>query len=139
MLLPSVFNHDIFDDFGMVPFFGKGYEDHKFMSTDVKEMDDRYELVSNIPGAKKEDIKLSLKDGYLTIEASVDSEKDESNKKAHYIHKERYVGSFARKFYVGTDITEEDVKAKYDNGLLTVTVPKKEPKEPKETKKIKIE
>lgn len=92
------------------------------MRTDIKEKDDSYTLVIDVPGFGKEDIKISLENGYLTVEAAKDESKE--NKDTHFLRRERYYGSAARTFYVGEDIAQEDVKAAYDKGLLTLTVPK---------------
>lgn len=92
------------------------------MRTDIKEQDDSYTLVIDVPGFGKEDIKISLENGYLTVEAVKDDSKE--NKGAHFLRRERYYGSAARSFYVGEDIAQEDVKASYDKGLLSLTVPK---------------
>ncbi len=137
MLMPSIFGENFVDDFLGYPsrvFDNKhfGYMDnHDLMKTDIKEADDRFELDINLPGFKKEDISAELKSGYLTISASTkkDSEqKDETSGK--YIRKERYEGSCSRSFYVGEDVTKEDIKAKYENGILSLVVPKvdKKPK-----------
>jgi len=92
------------------------------MRTDIKEKDDSYSLVIDVPGFGKEDIKISLENGYLTVEAAKDESKE--NKDSHFLRRERYYGSAARTFYVGDDIAQEDVKAAYDKGVLTLTVPK---------------
>ena len=99
------------------------------MRTDVKENKTGYELEIELPGVKKEDVKAELKDGYLTVTASTDSKEEKQDGK--YIRKERYSGTTSRSFYVGEDITEEDIKAKFENGILKVLVPKKE-EQPKE-------
>ena len=99
---------------------------HGLMRTDVVEKDDHYELNVDLPGYKKEDIELSLDQGYLKISAKKDQNTEEKNKEGKVIRRERYSGSMARSFYVGDDITEEDVQAKFENGVLTVSVPKKD-------------
>ena len=111
------------------------------MKTDVKETDAGYELDIDLPGYKKEDVKAELKDGYMTISAekkSEDGEKDEKSGK--YLRRERYYGSCSRSFYVGEDMTEEDIKAKFEDGILKISVPKKDPQPAVEqTKTIAIE
>mgnify|MGYP002528861103 CR=1 FL=1 len=147
MLLPSIFGENLFDDFfDDVPFFDNRAENqiekklygrhaHNVMKTDIKETDDNYELIVDLPGFKKDEIKVSLEDGYLTIEAAKGLDEDEQEKKTgKYIRKERYAGAMQRSFYVGENLTQEDIKAKYENGILRLSVPKKEAK-PVETKK----
>ncbi len=95
------------------------------MKTDVKDTEHGYEITMNLPGVKKEDVKAALKDGYLTISATSDSKKEEKNDKGQYIRRERYSGSCSRSFYVGDAVTEEDIKAKFENGTLKMLVPKK--------------
>ena len=111
------------------------------MKTDIKETDDGYELVIDLPGFKKEEVKASLENGYLTISAEKALDEDEKEKKSgRYIRRERYEGSCSRSFYVGEDVTEEDIKANFQHGILTLFVPKKEAKPAVEEKKtISIE
>ncbi len=94
------------------------------MRTDVKENDTEYEIKMNLPGIKKENVKAELKDGYLTIAATNDNSNDEKDKEGRYIRRERYTGSFSRTFYVGEDVKQEDIKAKFEDGTLVLTVPK---------------
>ena len=150
-MLPAIFNENLFDnffddDFMMPSMFGKNdplYGKHakNVMKTDVRETDNSYELDIDLPGFKKEDVSLKLDSGYLTISASKGLEKDEKEKKdGKYIRRERYAGSCQRSFYVGDDITEEDIKAEFKHGLLKLFVPKKEAKPAVEQKKtISIE
>ena len=141
MLLPSIFGENLFDDFfDDVPFFDNRAENqiekklygrhaHNVMKTDIKETDDGYELIVDLPGFKKDEIKVSLEDGYLTIEAAKGLDEDEQEKKSgKYIRKERYAGSCERSFYVGDDMTEEDIKGEFKHGILKLFVPKKEAK-----------
>jgi HSP20 family molecular chaperone IbpA len=110
------------------------------MKTDIKEKEGGFELDIDLPGYKKEDVKAQLKDGYMTISAETSQENDEKDDNGKYIRRERYSGTCSRSFYVGEDITEEDIKAKFDNGILKVFVPKKEAKPPvEENKYIAIE
>ncbi len=131
MLMPSIFGEDFVDDFFGYPTRNNKYyvENHDMMKTDIKEKDDQFELDINLPGYKKENISAELKDGYLTISAHTEK-KTESEDSGKYIRKERYEGSCSRSFYVGKDVTKEDIKAKYENGILSLVVPKvdKKPK-----------
>ena len=110
------------------------------MNTDIKDTDAGYEITMNMPGVKKEDVKAELKDGYLTIRATANTSKDEKGSDGRYIRRERYSGSCSRSFYVGEDIKQDDIKAKFENGILKISVPKKEA-QPKveEDKHIAIE
>lgn len=139
--MPSIFGENLLDDFFDFP-FGSNYTatDSSLMKTDIKEMENGYEVTMNLPGVKKEDVKAELKDGCLTISASSNSNKDEKDEEGRYIRRERYSGSCSRSFYVGDQLTEEDIKAKFENGTLTMTIPKKEEKPAVENKKyISIE
>ena len=139
MLLPSIFGEDLFDDWMMdFPFRGNGSAN--LMRTDVKETDNSYELDMDMPGFDKGDIKAELKNGYLTISACSNRNNDEKDKDGKYIRRERYTVSCSRSFYVGDDVKQEDIKAKFENGILKVTVPKKEEKPAvEENKYISIE
>lgn len=145
MLMPSIFGENLIDDF-----FGferpmdnfQRMDTGNLMKTDVKEHDAGYELEISLPGYKKEDIQAELKDGYLTINAKTSKDHDEKEKSTgKYIRRERYFGSCSRSFYIGEDITPEDIRAKYEDGVLKLSVPKKEPKKPEaeEKKLIAIE
>ncbi|HJC58629.1 MAG TPA: Hsp20/alpha crystallin family protein [Candidatus Eisenbergiella intestinipullorum] len=126
MLLPSIFGEDLFDDWMDFPF--RTNTSTSLMKTDIRETDNSYELDMDMPGFEKGDIKAELKNGYLTISASSKKNNDEKDKEGKYIRRERYSGSCSRSFYVGEDIRQEDIKAKFENGILKVTVPKKEEK-----------
>ena len=146
MLTPSIFRRDgYFDDFdeffGLEPVFKKQAAVFKNISSDVKETEDGYEIDMELPGFAKEDVKAQIKDGYLTISAEHSENADEKDKKQEkYIRRERYYGKCQRSFYVGDNITEEDVKGKFENGVLTMFVPKKEAKpQVEEDKYITIE
>ena len=138
MLMPSIFGESLLDDFFEDPFDNYAYamNTSNLMKTDVKDTDQGYEITMNLPGVKKEDVKAELKDGYLTISASTNSNKDEKDGNGRYIRRERYSGSCSRSFYVGEDITEEDIKAEFKHGLLKLFVPKKEAKPAVEQKKM---
>ena len=135
MLMPSIFGENLFDDFFDYPFVKNEAESNGLMKTDVKDTEHGYEITMNLPGVKKEDVKAALKDGYLTISATSDSKKEEKNDKGQYIRRERYTGSCQRSFYVGEDVTEEDIKAEFKHGILKLFVPKKEAKPAVEQKK----
>ena len=132
-MLPSIFGENLFDDFfgdpfgmmprGRDPLYGKHAKN--LMRTDVRETEDTYELDVDLPGFKKDEVTLELKDGVLTIQAVKGLDKDETDKKGKYIRQERYAGSCSRSFYVG-DVKPEDIKAKYESGVLTVLVPKED-------------
>ena len=138
MLLPSIFGEDLFDDWMDFPFTTT--TSTNLMKTDVKETDNSYELDIDMPGFDKNDVRAELKNGYLTISATSNKNNDEKDKDGRYIRKERYSGSCSRSFYVGDDVKQEDVKAKFENGILKVSVPKKEEKPAvEENKYIAIE
>ena len=137
MLMPSIFGESFLDDFFEDPFDNYAYamNTSNLMKTDVKDTDQGYEITMNLPGVKKEDVKAELKDGYLTISASTNSNKDEKDGNGRYIRRERYSGSCSRSFYVGEDVTQDEIKAKFENGALTLLVPKKDQKPAVEDKK----
>lgn len=145
MLMPSIFGNDMFGDFFTDPWFDEkefkdmqkklyGHRAKNVMSTDVKEVENGYELEMDLPGFKKDEIQMELKDGVLTVSAAKGLDKDEEDKKGNYIRKERYAGSMSRSFYVGKHVTVEDVHPKYESGILSFSVPKAEAK-PVEEKK----
>jgi len=110
------------------------------MKTDVKETDNSYEVDIDLPGFKKDEIEAKLENGYLTISAAKGLDKEEKNEKdGKYIRKERYSGAMSRSFYVGDELKQEDIKAKYQDGILKLSVPKEEPKKVETTKHIAIE
>ena len=147
--MPSIFGENLFDDlFNDFPFYydDKAVKDTEkklygkrashVMKTDIKEMDNGYELVVDLPGFTKDEIKASLENGYLTISAEKGLDKDEKEKESgRYIRRERYAGACSRSFYVGEDILQEDVKAEFKHGILKLFVPKKEAKPAVEEKK----
>ena len=136
MLIPRRSDFDLLDDVFGEPFF-KNHESN-MMKTDIKEKEDKFLLDIDLPGYEKENIKMSIEDGYLTINASTSQEKDEKSER--FILKERYSGSCSRSFYVGEDIKSEDIKAKFDNGILQIEIPKIErQKELPEKKYIDID
>ncbi len=127
-MLPSIFGKDMFDDFMDFPFSANRFH-QDLMKTDIKETKDGYELDIDLPGVEKKDINLELKDGYLTIKANHNQEQEEKDDQGHYLRKERFTGSCSRSFYVGDNVKEEDVHAKFDNGILKLSFPKEEPKQ----------
>ncbi len=128
--------YDLFDDM-FDTFAGDRY--NSLMKTDIKEKDGNYELDVELPGYKKEDVKVDLKDGYLTISANRSNENEEKDNEGKIIRQERYSGSLSRSFYVGDDMKVEDIKAKFDNGILHLTLPSQERKQIEERKYITIE
>lgn len=139
MMIPRKGNEfDLFDSmFGEDPFFRR--EPNKLMKTDIKEKKDKYLIDIDLPGYSKEDIKIDIENGYLNIHAETHTENDDEED-SKYVRKERFFGECSRSFYIGDDITEEDIKASFRNGTLTIEVPKKESKkEIPEKKYIQIE
>ena len=148
MLMPSIFGEDLFDNFMKdFPFFDDNAESNvekklygrrgkNLMKTDIKETEGGYELEMDLPGFTKDEIKVSLEDGYLVVSAEKGLDEDEKDKKSgKYLRRERYAGSCQRSYYVGKDTTEDDIKAHFEHGMLTVTVAKKEAKPAVEQKK----
>ena len=137
MLLPSVFRNNFFDDFNDFMDFPtiRKTQQTTLMKSDVKDEGDHYSLIMDLPGFDKQDVKLHLKDGALTIEATTKKESDEKDENGKYLRRERFQGTCTRSFFVGEHLTEEDIKAKFEGGVLTVTVPKKEAKPQIEEKK----
>ena len=134
-MLPSIFSENLFDDFFNSAMFPKAehelYGKHakNLMNTDVREVENGYEIDMNLPGFKKDEVEIQLQDGCLTVSAAKGLDKDEEDKKGRYIRQERYAGSLSRSFYVGEDVEPQDVKAKYENGVLKLFVPKAEVKQ----------
>ena len=139
MMIPKRRNEfDLLEDmFRIDPFFSE--EGSKVMKTDIKEKDNEYQLALDLPGYDKKDIRISIEDGYLNIHAKTNSEKEEKEE-GRFVRKERYFGECSRSFYIGNDITEEEIKATFKNGTLKLEIPKKEEKkELPEKKYIQIE
>ena len=147
MMMPSILGENLFDDF-MNDFRFSAFPDvdkelygkhaKNLMKTDIRDMKDHYEMLIDLPGFKKDEMKIELNDGYLTISAEKGLDKDETDKNGSLIRQERYAGSLSRSYYVGEDITENDIHAKFENGVLTIDVPKREETKPVE-KYIAIE
>ena len=147
MLVPSIFGESLFDDFMDFPFEREffrrtpvyGKTEKNIMKTDVKETDNAYELDIDLPGFKKEEVTAKLENGYLTISATKGANNDEQNKEGKYIRRERYTGTMSRSFYVGEDVQQEDIHAKFEDGILKLTVLKEDPKKVEEKRYISIE
>ncbi|MGN1181154.1 MAG: Hsp20/alpha crystallin family protein [Suilimivivens sp.] len=144
MLMPSIFGENVFDDwmdFSFPDIDKKLYGKHakNVMKTDIRETDDGYELVVDLPGFKKDEIEVQLENGYLTISAAKGLDKDETDKQGRYLRQERFAGSMSRSFYVGEDFTEEDIHGKFENGILKLDIPKVEAKKVEQKKHIAIE
>ena len=147
-MLPSIFGENLFDDFfsdpfgmmvsqGRDPLYGKHAKN--LMKTDVRETEGTYELDVDLPGFTKDEVNVELKNGYLTIQASKGLDKDESDKKGKYIRQERYAGACSRSFYVGEDVEAGEVAAKFENGILQLSIPKKEHKQLPKNSTIQIQ
>ena len=144
MLMSSIFGESLLDDWFDDDFFGRrspwyGNYTKNIMKTDVRETEDSYELDIDLPGFKKENISAELKDGYLTVTANKGADKDEKDKDGKYIRQERYSGTCARTFYVGEGVSQEDIHAKFEDGILKLSVPKKDAKAVEQKKYISIE
>ena len=154
MYLPDLFGENLMDDWmddfdawnkafnrelnRKNPLYGKHAKN--IMKTDVSEKDGKYEIAVDLPGFKKDEVSLSLENGYLTIETNTSLDKDEKDKKGHILRQERYAGNMARSFYVGDDIGESDVTARFEDGVLHITIPAKDKEEKlPEHKTISIE
>lgn len=157
MMVPSIFGENLFDEFFDDFFDFQSFDDKSMrkaerklygrhaanmMKTDVKEHEDHYEVDIDLPGFKKDELSLELQDGYLVISAAKGLDKDEKEKKTgRFVRRERYAGSMSRSFYVGEDVKEEDIHARYESGVLKLSIPKAEAKKPEieEKKYIAIE
>ena len=147
-MLPSIFRDNLFDDMFdfdfdkefnrmMRPLYGKHAQN--MMKTDVRETDNSYELDIDLPGFKKDEINVQLDNGYLSISAAKGLDKDEEKKNSKYIRRERYAGAMSRSFYVGDNLTQQDIKAKFEDGILKISVPKKDVQQIEQNKYIAIE
>lgn len=146
-MLPSMFGENLFDDFfhdfdmfpawsGRNPLYGK--HARNMMKTDVRELDNTYELDMDLPGFKKDEITVDLKNGYLTVQAAKGLDKDQQDQAGNYIRRERYAGVCSRSFYVGDTLRPEDIGAKYENGILKLSVPKAAKRELPESTSITV-
>ena len=147
-MLPRIFGESLLDDWFDFPserdFFGShnpvfGKHAKNLMRTDIRETDTSYELDVDLPGFKKEDIKAQVENGYLTISAAKGVEKKEDDKKGQYIRQERFSGACSRSFYVGDNVTEQDITAKFEDGILKLSIPKKDQQQVETKKYIAIE
>ena len=148
-MLPSIFRDNLFDDMFdfddfdkefnrmMRPLYGKHAQN--MMKTDVRETDNSYELDIDLPGFKKDEITIQLDNGYLNISAAKGLDKDEEKKDSKYIRRERYAGAMNRTFYVGDNLTQQDIQAKFEDGILKISVPKKDVQQIEQNKYIAIE
>ncbi len=137
MMIPRRHDFDLWDDMFTDPFFTES--ESKLMKTDIKEKKDKYVIEMDLPGYEKDGIKVEIQDGYLTVHAKVNKQ-DNEEEKGKFVRKERYTGECSRSFYVGENVKEEDIKAKFRNGTLMLEVPKKEQhKQLPEKKYITIE
>ena len=152
MMMPSIFGENLFDEWMDFPFdddfdkyfFGKknplyGKHAKNMMKTDVKETDGTYEVDIDLPGFKKDEISAKLENGYLTVSAAKGLDKDEKDKKGKYIRRERYAGAMSRSIYVGDSVTQDEIKARYEDGILKLSVPKKDAKAVEKNDCIAIE
>lgn len=148
MMMPSIFGESLFDDWMDFPFEREFYvrrnpqytqTANQLMKTDIREKEASYELDIDLPGFKKDDLKLQLENGYLTISAVKSTKKEEKDEKGKYIRQERYSGAVSRSFYVGENITEEDIHAKFEDGILKLSIPKEDAKAVEAKKYITIE
>ncbi|MBQ6266222.1 MAG: Hsp20/alpha crystallin family protein [Clostridia bacterium] len=147
-MLPSIFGENLFDDWFAFPGFHElenvdrklyGRRAAHEMRTDIHEHEDGYEVDIDLPGFKKDELALSLSDGYLTVRAAKGHDEEKKDRKGRVIRQERYAGSMQRSFYVGEALTEEDIKAKFEDGVLHLCFPKREAKKLPEHKTISIE
>jgi HSP20 family molecular chaperone IbpA len=146
MLVPRLYNHnrDFFDDFfdfgwPELPNVSKelyGKRAGEVMKTDVKETEDGYKVAIDLPGFKKDEIEIELKDGYMTVSAAKGIEKDQKDDEGRYIRRERYSGNVRRSFYVGESLTEDDIHASFEDGILRLELPKEEKKPEVETRRL---
>lgn len=140
MMMPSIFGENLLSDWMDFSFpnidkklYGKNSAN--LMKTDVREKDHDYEVSIDLPGFAKDEVKAELKDGYLIISAAKNINNDQKDKDGKYLRRERYTGNMSRSFYVGKNVTEEDIHAKFENGILMLDVPKKEEKKPVDEKR----
>ena len=148
-MMPSIFGENLFDDFfdddfsmfpaltGRNPLYGKHAKN--LMKTDVRETENTYELDIDLPGFKKDEISIDVKDGYLSISAAKGLDRDQEDKKGKYIRQERYAGACSRSFFVGEGVEPKDVSAKFEDGILKISLPKQVKKELPQSPRIAIE
>ncbi|MCR5272708.1 MAG: Hsp20/alpha crystallin family protein [Lachnospiraceae bacterium] len=138
MLMPSIFTHDLMDDFfnDFSQPVAYATKQKSMMRTDVSESENEYKLEIELPGYSKDDISAELENGYLTISANTEKSNDEKDNEGNFIRRERYTGSCSRSFYVGDAVEQEDIKAKFTDGVLTLMIPKEKEKPEVEQKKF---
>ena len=131
MLMPSIFGDSFVEDFFGTPekYYVRSTSASRMMQTDVKETDDTYEVSMDLPGIKKENVKCELKDGYLIVNAQTDHENETNSGSGKYIRRERFCGTCSRSFFVGKELKQEDIKARFEDGVLMLYIPK-EPRKP---------
>lgn len=144
MMMPSIFRENLFDNF-MENFAFPSFPDidkalygngaKNLMKTDVKEVDGDYVVDIDLPGFQKDQIQMELDNGYLIVSASKSLDKDDPGEAENYVRRERYAGSMSRSFYVGSHVKEEDIHPRYENGILTFSLPKEEKKAVEEKKR----
>lgn len=145
--VPAIFGEDLFDEWmgGALSGFADlnrqlyGKNTKNMMKTDVKEIEGGYQVAVEMPGFDKSEISVELDKGYLTITASKDMNQDEQDGNGKYIRRERYAGTMQRSFYVGESVQQEDIKARYENGVLKLDVPKEDVQKIQQNKYIAIE
>ena len=138
MLVPKRNSYDLFDDFFNDEFFSR--KEKNLMKTDIREKKDKYIIDMDLPGFQKENINIDLNNGYLSITAKENSEKEDEEQEGKYLRQERYIGECSRSFYIGDEVEEDNIKAEFKNGILKIEIPKKEIKEQEnEVKKIEIQ
>ena len=145
-MLPSIYGENMLDDFFGTSFFGGhdplfGKHGRNLMKTDIRETDDAkgYRFAVDLPGFEKDEIHVDVKDGYLTVSAEKGLDKDEEDKKGRILRQERYAGACSRSFYVGDGLTENDIQARYEDGILKLSVPKQVAQPAPEKKYISIQ
>lgn len=138
MMIPRKRNEfDLFDDMFMDSFFDR--KESRIMKADIKEKGESYIIEVDLPGYEKENIEIEMENGYLKVIAKTSKNVDESNEEEKYIHKERFYGECSRSFYVGDNLKEEDIKASFKNGILSLMFPKEKQKQLEEKKRIQID
>ena len=147
MMMPSIFNDNLFDNFMddfAFPVFPDvnralyGKNARNLMKTDVKETENEYKVDIDLPGFAKDEIKMQLDHGYLTVSAAKGLDKEEKDEEGRYVRKERFAGNISRSFYVGEHITEEDIHPKYENGILNINLPSREQKRIETSQKVEL-
>lgn len=142
MMMPSIFGENLFDDFFQdafkSPIFGK--REKNLMKTDIRESGNGYQLDMDLPGFKKDEISVNLRDGYVTIAAERGMERNEKDEKTgQFVRRERYTGACRRSFYVGEGVRQSDMKARFEDGILHLEFPKADQKQAEEAQRIMIE